>query len=92
MSNVAGFLVYEVTADTNVKDLLYIKRVLYESWDTAVNAASALANAINARGGGKLLSVLRADSERTCIKRESIVSHTFGGTNYIMIFTVFRAT
>ena len=91
MATVAGFLVYEVTGDTAVKDLLYKRRVIYETWETAVAEAGKLAQKVAERWSSAALCILRAGSENACIKDGYCTAFRIAeAESEIMIFPVCR--
>ena len=65
--HVVGYDVHYVHDDMNIQELLYRKRIIWTTWESAMNAAQRVSEEnSNNRTGLRVVSIRRTDSKLKC--------------------------
>ena len=92
-TDIAGYLVAEISDDLPTQDVYYQKRILYTKWTSAVAAAGNLAMVLSEKWSTEPICVLRSTSENVCKSEGYVVSHRCHvSRSDIVIFLVTRET
>lgn len=70
-----GFLVQELPDDICAAHILQQERILYNTWDAAIIAASLLASSLSDKYNSKLTCILRSTSRNACLENGYVISH-----------------
>ena len=81
---IIGYSILYVDDDTNIKDALWTRRVVYSTWDKALDMAFIKANEVKSKYGDEVLyvSLSRADSNMSCKKNGNVIIFRFISKQY----------
>jgi hypothetical protein len=71
---IIGYSVVYVNDDTTVKDILWLRRIVYSTWDKALDKAYANAEEKNKKYNNELdiISIINSESKNMCDKRGNL--------------------
>lgn len=75
---IIGYSILYINDDTNVKDILWGKRVVYSTWEKALEMATKLAEGIKSNDDEILyVSLFRSNSRQICENTGNVIVYRF---------------
>jgi hypothetical protein len=76
---IIGYSVLYINDDTDMKDVLWAKRIVYNSWEKALEMATNKAEEVKNDYKDEItyISIFRADSKKTCDKNGNTIVYKF---------------
>lgn len=76
---IIGYSILYINDDTDIKDVLWSKRIVYSTWEKALEMASMKAEEIKDKYNNDVsyISLFRADSKKVCEKDGDIIVYRF---------------
>lgn len=76
---IIGYSILYVDDDTNIKEVLWSKRIVYSTWEKALKMAGNKAEEIKSKYDNDIsyVSLFRADSKNICEKNDEVVVFRF---------------
>lgn len=72
---IIGYSVLYVNEDINIKDVLWDRRVVYSTWEKAMNIAREMSNdKMERREGTFIVSLIKAESRKNCETNGSTIA------------------